>query len=285
MKKNKIIYSIFILLLFTTYSSSALAQTSSKAFLSTAINLAKMHKWSDLEIFTRKQIKLTPNDSKAWEFLGISLGNLNIEHESLKSFEKAYDIDPHDPSICMNLGISYAKNSEQRKLIKLIKSFKRENIIVAVKLLDRDEVFELINTSGMVQVSKNRASEVVFPKMGPFPAFIVGKYFNDAVMTNGFAVFEAFVSPDGSITKCNGLAGLEGHITAAKSFVEKIKFPKLEPNNLKTERVRVVMYFDVGERPDGDYLKIHRMGIGFSMQEAVQNAIDVPQAGSTPRLN
>lgn len=280
----------WILVAFSLYfavGSSVLAQSPAKEFLSVVGVLANQGKWSDVEGIARERIKVAPKDPKGWEILGVALGSLKRPGESLSSFEKAYSLNSSDPSICMNLGIAYAKNSKQAELVNFLKTFRRENINVPVRLLDRDEVFEAINTDHIPSISDERKSKVLFPAMGPFPALITGKSWNNDVLVNGAAVFEAFVSPDGLITKCNGLAGLSGHVTASKSFVEKIRFPKLESTRgSEIQRVRVVMYFDVGQggTDDNKYLKVHRMGIGFHSQEAVSNAIEVTEAGSTPRF-
>lgn len=269
-------------------SSLGFAQSSAKEFLSKASMLANQGKWSELEATARERIKVAPKDPKGWEILGVTLGNQKRSSESLNAFEYAYSLNSSDPSICMNLGISYVKNTKQKELINFLKTFRRENTIVPLKLLDRDDVFEAINLDRVPLISEERKSKATFPAMGPYPALIIGKYWNNDVLANGSAIYEAFVSPDGLVAKCNGLAGLPGHVTASKSFVEKIKFPKLESmSENRIERVRVVMYFDVGQGdPDENkYLKLHRMGIGFSFKEAVSHSIDVPETGSTPRFN
>lgn len=269
-------------------SSLGFAQSSAKEFLSTVSVLANQGKWSELEATAKERIKVAPKDPKGWEILGVALGSQKRLSESLNAFKYAYSLNSSDPSICMNLGISYIKNAKQKELISFLKTFRRININVPVNLLDRDDAFEVINLDRVPLISEERKSKVTFPAMGPYPALITGKYWNIDVHANGAAVYEAFVSPDGFVAKCNGLAGLPGHVTASKSFIEKIRFPKLENmGENRIERVRVVMYFDVGQGdPDENkYLKVHRMGIGFSFKEAVSNSIDVTQTGSTPRFN
>ncbi|MDC0888985.1 c-type cytochrome biogenesis protein CcmI, partial [Candidatus Thioglobus sp.] len=46
-----------------------------------------------------QHLKENPQDVKAWKMLGLSYFDLNKIDESLKAYEKAYQIDPNDPRL------------------------------------------------------------------------------------------------------------------------------------------------------------------------------------------
>ena len=119
--RNLKLLALFLTLFLATIPQVAVAQSLDQ--LSQQSNAAQQAgKYSQAESIWRKLIQLDPNNAKAYNGLGIALGNQKKLDEAIAAFRKAIQLDPNSAKAYYNLGIALYY---QKKLDEAIAAYRK----------------------------------------------------------------------------------------------------------------------------------------------------------------
>lgn len=246
----------------------------------------KSNHWGELERLSNEYIKVKPNDPKGYELLGVCFGHLQRLPESIAALEKAYSLNPRDPSICQNLAISYCIAKDKDKLLKLIKNSEQIAEFLKVKIIDIDMVFEMITDGDAEAFPASRKQSVSYPKFGPYPTVLPNSLRDTSVFESGFVIFEVTVMPNGHVLKFKRMAGQKPLLTDAEQYLDKIHFQSLPSNEPQVmQKCKLVFRYDRDSHEDNNPKseKIARMGVGFSAVDAEKNTYRVTSTTVFPK--
>jgi tetratricopeptide (TPR) repeat protein len=85
----------------------------------------ELGKWEGVKKSLGRYVDMNPSDATAWMQIGIANGMTQQMDNALLAFEKAYEINPNDPDICLNLAKTYAIKNDILKAKEIIANYEK----------------------------------------------------------------------------------------------------------------------------------------------------------------
>lgn len=76
-------------------------------------------RYSEARVRLLEAVNRSPNDPRLWSYLGMADAQLKDLDASIKAFEKARVLDPHDAQTCFNLGLLFRQRGEADKALAI----------------------------------------------------------------------------------------------------------------------------------------------------------------------